>query len=128
MILVDSGVLIDYSRGADPKLGALFTTLPVAVCGVVRAEVLHGSRNLRDRARLVMLLDGLIQLPIADALWDTIGDALNTLRSKGVTVPFADVILANVALAHDLELWTRDGHFALMQRVLPALRLFAEPP
>ena len=45
MTLVDTSVVVDYLRTADPKLASLFRTLPVALCGVTRAEVLHGVRN-----------------------------------------------------------------------------------
>jgi predicted nucleic acid-binding protein len=45
MILVDASVIVDYLRTADPRLGALFHSLPLAVCGVTRAEMLHGVRN-----------------------------------------------------------------------------------
>lgn len=129
MILVDTGVLIDYARNpGDPKLGSLFRTLPLAICGVVRAELLHGSRNPRDRTRLVVLLDSFIQLPIPDGIWDGVGDNLNALRVGGVTIPFPDAVIATVAITNDIELWTRDGHFTLVQGVLPVLKLFAEPP
>ena len=48
--------------------------------------------------------------------------------SAGVTVPFPDVVLVTLAIDSGVELWTRDKHFALMQTVLPALKLFQEPP
>ncbi len=129
MILVDTGVLIDYSRNpSDPKLGGLFRTLPLAVCGTVRAEFLHGSRNPRDRVRLLLLLDSFSQLTTPESLWDAIGDNLNVLRTGGVTIPFPDAVIATVAIANDIELWTRDAHFTLVQRVLPTLKLFVEPP
>ena len=51
-----------------------------------------------------------------------------TLRRAGVTVPFTDVVIAQVAIASDLELWTRDNDFTHIQRILPQLRLFAESP
>ena len=65
---------------------------------------------------------------IPDALWDVVGDNLAALRSNGITVPFADVIIATVAIANDIELWTRDKQFQFIQSVLPQLRLFVEPP
>lgn len=43
MILVDAGVLIDFLRIKDPKLGRLFRSEPVAICGVTRAEILAGD-------------------------------------------------------------------------------------
>jgi predicted nucleic acid-binding protein len=129
MILLDTSVLIDYLRTpSDPKLGGLFRTLPLAICGTVRAEILHGSRNPRDRGRLLILLDSFSQLAMPEPTWDMIGDKLNALRSGGVTIPFPDAIIATVAIANDIELWTRDAHFKLVQRVLPALKLFVEPP
>jgi predicted nucleic acid-binding protein len=56
MILLDTSVVIDYTRGKDPKLRALVQTKPVAVCGVVRAEILCGARNATDRANLLVEL------------------------------------------------------------------------
>ena len=40
MILADTSVVIDYMQGKDPRLQPLLLALPVAVCGVTRAEVL----------------------------------------------------------------------------------------
>jgi predicted nucleic acid-binding protein len=68
------------------------------------------------------------QVPIPGALWDTVGDHLAALRAAGVTVPFPDVAIATVAIANGIELWARDRHFPLIQSILPALRLFQEPP
>jgi hypothetical protein len=38
MILVDSCVVIDYTRGRDVKLQTLFGTLPLAACGGLPAS------------------------------------------------------------------------------------------
>jgi predicted nucleic acid-binding protein len=51
VILTDTSVVIDYARGKDAKLAALVPTLPVAVCGVVRAEVLAWARDPGHRPR-----------------------------------------------------------------------------
>lgn len=128
MILLDSCVLIDYSRGKDPKLLSLFAALSLAVCGVVRAEVLAGARSATDRNKLIGLLDRVAQVPIPDIFWDAVGDNLRTLRASGITVPFPDVVLVTVAIGNAYEFWTRDAHFGQMQRALPQLKLFQEPP
>jgi predicted nucleic acid-binding protein len=128
MILVDSNVLIAAIRTGDPKITALLRAHNAAACGVVRAELLHGVRSAADRRNTLALLGTLGHVPTPDAVWDAVGDNLYALRTNGVTVPFPDAILANLALVNDLELWTRDAHFALIQRVLPALKLFVEPP
>ena len=128
MILVDSGVVIDYERTLDPKLDHLFRVLPVAVCGVTRAEVLHGTRSPHDRVKLLSILALFSTMLIPDDLWDHVGDNLAALRAGGVTIPFPDAVLATVAIASGCDLWTRDHHFAHIQRILPALSLFVEPP
>jgi predicted nucleic acid-binding protein len=128
MILLDSSVLFDHTRGRDPRLAIHFSNLPIAVCGVVRAEVLCGARHPADRAALIRLLNGFAQVSTPESIWDVVGDTLATLRTNGVTIPFPDAVLATLAIVNDLELWTRDNHFALIQTHLPALKLFQEPP
>jgi|SRR3954463_5957384 predicted nucleic acid-binding protein len=128
MILVDASIVIDYERSGDPKLLRLFKAHAAALCGVTRAEVLYGVRNPADRPRVLAALNSFAQVAIPDALWDAVGDNLATLRAAGLRFPFPDVVLATVAIANDIELWTRDQQFKLIKTVLPALRLFAEPP
>jgi predicted nucleic acid-binding protein len=74
------------------------------------------------------MLNLFAQLPTPENDWDAVGDNLCALRGRGVTVPLSDVVIATVAISHDVELWTRDTHFALMLPHLPALKLFQEPP
>ena len=128
MILVDTSVVIDYARGKDAKLQALLPTLPVAVCGITRAEMLSGVRDPAHRQSLLTLLATFGQIAIPDSLWDIVGDHLATLRGAGVTLPFQDAVIATVAIINDVELWTRDHHFVQVQRILSALKLFQEPP
>ena len=128
MILVDTSVVIDYARGKDAKLTALLPTVSVAVCGIVRAELLHGARDPRHRANLLALLAPFNQLTIPDSIWDIVGDNLATLRSSGVTIPFADAVIATLGIESNMEVWTRDPHFAAIQTMLPSLLLYREPP
>lgn len=128
MILIETSVAIDYTGGQDAKLNSLLPTLPTAVCGVTRAELLHGARDPADRQDLMDILAGFQQLPIPETLWDTIGDNLAKLRMAGIRVPLADIVIASLAIANDIEVWTRDKHFRMIRSVLPALKLFQEPP
>jgi predicted nucleic acid-binding protein len=61
-------------------------------------------------------------------LWDLVGDTLATLNARGLTVPFADAVVATLGIEHDIEVWARDAHFSAMQKILPQLKLFPEPP
>ena len=128
MILVDTSVVIDAIRGKDAKLEGLLAALPVAICGVVPAEVLCGAQDAAHRAKLVNHLIGSQPVIFPDALWDSVGDNLATLRKNGVTVPMSDVINATLGIHLDIEVWARDSHYVDMQKALPALKLFHEPP
>jgi predicted nucleic acid-binding protein len=128
MILVDTSVIIDYARGKDAKLAAHLPTLTVAVCGIARAELLCGARDPKHRADLLTLLGTFNQLAIPDSLWDIAGDNLAVMRSNGVTVPLSDAVVATLGIESNLEVWARDAHFPAMRKILPALRLYQEPP
>lgn len=130
MILVDTSVSVDYTRskGTDPKLNQLFATSSISACGIVRAEILAGARNPTEWVSLKRLLDGFKQVHTQEPFWDAVGDNAVVLRRAGVNVPFQDIVIATIAIETIHELWTRDGHFVLVQQHLPALRLFAEPP
>ncbi len=128
MILTDTSVLIDYSRTGDLHLHALFLTLPVAVCGIEWAEVLSGTRTVNARSEAMRILTSFKFLPIPDSLWEKVGDNRSLLLSKGLSVPFNDVVLATLAIELDIEVWARDLHFPQMQIHLPRLKLFVEPP
>lgn len=67
MILVDTSVVIVHVRGKDAKVQALLPTLPVAVCGITRAEVLHGAKTPADRQRLLAELTAFAQVAIPEA-------------------------------------------------------------
>ncbi len=128
MLLVDTSVVIDYTRTADPAMLAIFQAEDAAITGIIRAEVLHGTRDPRHRVKLIAALDAFRQENIPLLLWDQVGDYLAALRTKGISVPFNDVAIAVLAIHLRVELWTRDQQFALIQSVLPALRLYQPSP
>jgi predicted nucleic acid-binding protein len=97
------------------------------ICGVTRAEILHGARTPADVKDLHNALDSFLQLPIQEATWDHLGLHLATLRSRGLPMPFQDVLLATVALDHNTELWSYDSHFRSIQGILSDLKLFEGP-
>lgn len=128
MILADTTVIIDYARGKDTKLVGLLPTLSVAVCGIVRAELLRGARDPKHQAALRTLLSTFHQIPTPEAIWDKVGENLATLRSRGITVPLPDAIIATLGIENGMEVWARDAHFPTMQTALTALMLYPEPP
>ncbi len=88
MVLADSDIMIEYFRSRDSELARKIDTMDIALCGVVRAEILQ------------------------------------TMRSNGFQVPFADAVIAFIAMKYDIPLWTRDTHFLLIQGYYPELKLY----
>ena len=123
-MIVDTSVVIDYTRSGDPAMLAVFQAEDATITGIIRAEVLHGSRDPRHRAQLVAALDAFRQENIPPTLWDQVGDYLASLRGRGISVPFNDVAIAALAIHLGVELWTRDNQFTLIQSAFPALRLY----
>lgn len=129
MILADSTVVIDFCRRRpDPKVISVMAAHVAAICGITRAEVLTGARDLNHHQQLLGMLAQFQSVPIPESMWDLVGENIADLRRNGITVPFQDAIIATVAIANDIELWTRDNQFRMIQGVLPQLRLFQEPP
>lgn len=128
MILADTSVVIAYERAPSPRLRQIIQDHAAAVSGIRVAEMFVGVRTPVDETRCLAALAEFQRLAIPEALWETVGRNQALLQSKGVTVQLADTAIATLAIASNLELWTYDAHFALIQGVLPQLRLFKEPP
>ena len=64
------------------------------------------------------------QQVVANIDWEGAGFILQTMRSNGFQVPFADAVIAFIAMKYDIPLWTRDTHFLLIQGYYPELKLY----
>jgi predicted nucleic acid-binding protein len=128
MILTDASVVIVYERVPTPRLKKIIADSGAVVCGVTVAELFAGVRSAKDEAKLRTALGDFAVLPMADAVWEEIGRNQSRLSANGITVPLIDAALATIAIHEGIELWTYDAHFPMMQGVMPALKVFQEPP
>jgi len=117
MILVDSGVWIDYFNGVDNQqtdtLNGTLGTKPVAVGDLILTEVLQGFRVDKDYMTAKSLFEDLI-------IFDLVGkdmaiksaENFRTLRKKGITIrkPI-DVIIASFCIERKLPLLFSDRDF-----------------
>ena len=125
MLVVDSGVWIDFFNGADkPPVGLLQQLLDhgevrIVVPDLVLFEVLRGfrhERDLRQARQLMMTLDiestGSTELALAAAAH------YRALRARGTTVSSAiDVLLAAWCIEQDYALLHRDSDFDAFEAV-----------
>lgn len=91
----------------------------VATCGLVELELLGGALSEQEFARLEMRLWGLHRLPTDEADWNSAARLAFSLRRAGVTVPFADLLLAALALRHEAILVHADRDFDLIANHSP---------
>ena len=121
--LVDTSCWIDYLRHGTSQpshvLETLLKTDQAALCGVIEAELLRGLRE-EERDSVETLLGALPYLEMGREDYRTAGALLGSLRSKGVTLPLTDGLIAAVCLRYDLPLLTLDKHFSN----IPGLRLY----
>ena len=124
MILVDSNILIDYYRNRKSELAKKIDSLPIALCGVVKSEVLHGARTNNEINNILASFGTFDLLHTDEYDFEGVGFMLQTLRENGITLPLADVIIAFCAIKYDVPLWTQDGHFKLIQGLYPELSFY----
>ena len=117
MILVDSGVWIDYFNGKATRqtqiLDALLGVEPLGICDLILTEVLQGFRadaNYKLAKKLLTSLD----------VFDLLGEKLaiksaenfRALRKRGITVrKTADVIIATYCIEAKYPLFFSDKDF-----------------
>ena len=117
MILVDSGVWIDYFTGIDNKQTAtLDKTLgvqSVAAGDLILTEVLQGFRHDRDYRTAKALFDNV-------TIFEMLGrdmairsaENFRTLRKKGITIrKTTDVIIASFCIKQKIPLLFSDKDF-----------------
>ncbi len=113
-ILVDSNVYLDLLRaGRDPArvLGDWAGARDLAICGMIRLEVLRGIKSLKLRRALSGFMDVLVNVPSDARLWNDAGDLAWSLDRRGRTLPGSDLVIAASALRLGAAVLTSDAHF-----------------
>lgn len=122
MVIVDTCAWVELLRkqGNLPTRAAvvgLIDEFEATLCGPVEMELLGGSRP-HERGRLQSWLNVLPYARSDQKLWRAAGTNYHKLRSQGLTLPWNDVLIASVALAHHCRIYAPDRHFEAMAPVL----------
>ena len=127
ILLADTNIIIDYWKPASSEIyerrDNIFISNDVIIPGVVRAELLHGSRSEKNQKEIHSNLSEFDTLNLEGEDWETLGDQLYEYRKHGVTIPISDAIIASIALAYGIVVWSRDEHFKMMKNVIPELQV-----
>ena len=117
MILVDTGVWVDYFNGQDTpetdRLDGLLGTVPLGIGDLILTEILQGFRHDADYEKAKALLLSLAvfeMLGVENALRSA--EHYRRLRRLGITIrKTADVIIATFCIAEDHQLLFSDRDF-----------------
>lgn len=124
MVIADSSVWIEYFRsGVSPVQGVLRNLLEqdeVAMTGVILSEVLGGVRSDREYRLLAGLMGRLPYIEATRETWMNCGNTVRQLRTEGITVHIADVLIAALAIEGGHEVYTKDSDFDR----IPGIRLY----
>ena len=124
MILVDTNIIIDFWDKPTDETRKIFEDNDVAICGVIKTELLRGSNSESQFSQMENALNDFSYLSFSEKDWLTLAKMFITLKQNGLIVPFQDAMISYLAIKNNCEVWTNDKHFKLMQVILPDLRLF----
>ena len=122
MTLIDTSSWIHLLRpDGDPavrgRVEAALQSGDACWCPVVQLELWNGARGEREKKVLRRFAMALSELPIDDGVWHAAYDLARRARSRGVTVPVADLVIAACAQCHGATLESADSDFALLRGV-----------
>ena len=114
-LLPDTCVWIDFLKNRNTPLTIQLEQKllqgEVYTCGVVLYELLQGIRNPGEDVQVRAAFDALVMLEVTAKTWVGAAKLSAELRKKGITLPMSDIIIAAVALEHNVTIMTVDQHF-----------------
>ena len=125
-ILIDSNVFIDLIKhhgDPAPWLYHWAGARNLAICGMVRVEVLRGVKSPKAYRSLINFMDVMINIPSSNQLWDQAAELAWKLDRKGLVVPGTDVVIAASAMDIGAAVLTSGAHF----KRIDGLRVITPP-
>jgi predicted nucleic acid-binding protein len=122
MVLVDTSIWIDYFNKSESlqalHLKDLLLNGLVATNKIIMAEVLGGARNDKEYNTLLRYFNMFMLLPISDSNLNDIAHLNYIAIRKGYKIPITDWLISVNAFNNDAVIFTRDRHFAVIQKFL----------
>ncbi len=121
MILVDSSVWIDFLSSSPGRAGAELRRMiaeaePLAVTGVIVAEVLQGLRRDVSQIEHYLSLWEMLE-PRGFPSYREAAAIFRLARAKGIALTTIDALVAAIALEHGASVFTLDKDFARIARI-----------
>jgi predicted nucleic acid-binding protein len=122
MVLVDTSVWIEASRrtgslAAKVALENLLEEYEAVWCSVVKLEFLGAARKEEGR-KLSFWLECIPYREVQERHWERAVRNAWLLRSKGLNLPWNDILIASLAMEEDFRVFAQDKHFDAMAHTL----------
>jgi predicted nucleic acid-binding protein len=123
-VIIDTSAWIESFRPQSEKafcnlVKGLILNGRVLIPGIIKTELLRGTKNKKEYNRLNELLKGLEYLPVPDEFWEKLSQFSFSLFRKGITVPLTDAYIALLCIENHTLLLHRDKHFDLIAQDFP---------
>jgi predicted nucleic acid-binding protein len=123
-VIIDTSAWVESFRPqCDRKLGHLVKDSiirgRVLLPGIIKAELLRGTKNKKEYNQLNDLLKGLTYLPVAEEFWERLSVFSFGLFRKGIIVPLTDTYIALLCIENNASIVHRDKHFDLIAQKSP---------
>jgi len=118
-VLVDSSAWLEFFKPAGKPLfkevvAGLLKEMTIVIPGIIKVEILRGSRSHQEYEMLDSLLNGVQYLSVTEIFWTRLSSFNYDLSRQGVNVPLPDAYIALLAIENELELLHYDRHFDLI--------------
>ena len=118
-VIIDTSAWIESFRPQSEKtfinlVKDLILKGRILVPGIIKTELLRGTKNKKEYNHLNDLLKGLEYLPVSDDFWEKLSLFSFRLFRKGVTVPLTDTYIALLGIENNASILHRDKHFDLI--------------
>jgi predicted nucleic acid-binding protein len=115
-LLIDTSAWVEAmrSRGDEAtrkEVHAALRSGRVRFCDLVRLELWNGVSGDPERKWLLELEQSVEVVPTDDRVWADARKLARESRSKALTLPVADLLIAACCRVHGLDLLHRDTHF-----------------
>ncbi len=120
-VIIDTSAWIESFRpGSQKSFQRLVKDLIIQdlilLPGIIKSELLRGTKNKKEFNQLSQMLKGLTNLPVDEDFWERLSNFSFQLFRKGITVPLTDTYIALLCIENQASLIHRDNHFDLIAR------------
>ena len=120
-VIIDTSAWIESFRpGSEKSFQRLVKDLIiqelVLLPGIIKTELLRGTKSKKEFDQLSQMLKGLTYLSVDEDFWERLSDFSFQLFRKGTVVPLTDTYIALLCIENQASLLHRDKHFDLIAK------------